>query len=50
MVEHVFIKILNKKLKNMIFGCVYKHPKREFSDFTNNYITMKLYLMKIKVS
>ena len=39
MFEHIFIKILNKKLKNMIFGCVYKHPKREFSDCTNNYIT-----------
>ena len=39
MVEHIFIKILNKKLKNMIFGCVYKHLKSEFSDCTNNYIT-----------
>ena len=23
----------------MIIGCVCKHPKREVSDFTNNYIT-----------
>ena len=25
--------------KNMIIGCVYKHPKHGVSDFTNNYIT-----------
>ena len=23
----------------MIIGCVYKHPKHEVSDFTNNFIT-----------
>ena len=23
----------------MTIGCVYKHPKHEVSDFTNNYIT-----------
>ena len=23
----------------MIIGCVYKHPKHEVSDFSNNYIT-----------
>ena len=39
MVESTFIEILNKKQKNMIIGCVYKHPKHEVSDFTNNYIT-----------
>ena len=39
MVESTFIEILNKKQKNMIIGCVYKHPKHGFSDFTNNYIT-----------
>ena len=39
MVEPTFIEILNKKQKNMIIGCVYKHPKHEVSDFTNNYIT-----------
>ena len=38
-VESTFIEILNKKQKNMIIGCVYKHPKHEVSDFMNNYIT-----------
>ena len=37
MVESTFIDILNKK--NMTIGCVYKHPKHEVSDFTNNYVT-----------
>ena len=32
-------EILNKKQKDMITGCVYKHPKHEVSDFTNNFIT-----------
>ena len=39
MVESTFIKTLNKKRKNMIIGCVYKHPKHDVSDFTNNYTT-----------
>ena len=39
MVESTFIEILKKKQKNMIIGCVYKHPKHEVSDFSNNYIT-----------
>ena len=38
MVESTFIEILNKKQKNII-GCVYKHPKHDISDFTNNFIT-----------
>ena len=39
MVESAFIEILDKKQKNIIIGCVYKHPKHEVSDFTNNYMT-----------
>ena len=39
MVESNFIEILNTKQKNMIIECVYKYPKHEFSDFTNNVIT-----------
>ena len=39
MFESTFIETLNKKQKNMIIGCVYKHPKHEVSDFTNNFIT-----------
>ena len=42
MVESTFIEILNKKQKNMVIGCVYKHPKHEIGDFTNNYITSLL--------
>ena len=42
MVESTFIEVLNKKQKNMIIGCVYKHPKYEVSDFINNYITSLL--------
>ena len=38
MVESTFIKIFNKKQKNMIIGCVYKHSKHEVSDFTNNFV------------
>ena len=43
MVESTFIEILNKKKKNIIIGCVYKHPKHGVNDFTNNYITPLLY-------
>ena len=39
MVESTFIKVLNKKQKNMKIECVCKHPKHGVSDFTNNYIT-----------
>ena len=50
MVESTFIKILNKKQKNMTIGCVYKHPKHEVSDFRNNFITPLLdNIMKIKI-
>ena len=42
MVESTFIEILNKKQKNMIIGCAYKHPKNEVSDFMNNFITSLL--------
>ena len=38
MIESTFIQILNKKQKNLIIGCVYKHPKHEVKDFTNNHM------------
>ena len=38
MIESTFIKILNKKQKNLIIGCVSKHPKHEVKDFTNNHM------------
>ena len=41
-IESTFIKILNKKQKNLIIGCVYKHPKHEVKDFTNNHMMLLL--------
>ena len=38
MIESTFIEILNKKQKNLIIGCVYKHSKDEVKDFTNNHM------------
>ena len=38
MIESTFIEILNKKQKNLIIGCVYKHPIHEVEDFTNNHM------------
>ena len=35
---YTFIEILNKKQKNLIVPCVYKHPKHEVKDFTNNHM------------
>ena len=42
MIESTFSKILNKKLKILIIGCVYKHPKHEVKYFTNNHMTPSL--------
>ena len=50
MIKSTFIEILNKKKKNLIIGCVYKHPKNEVKDFTNNHMMPLLdKLMKIKI-
>ena len=38
MIESTVIEILSKKQKNLIIGCVYKHPKHEVKDFTNNHM------------
>ena len=38
MIESTFIEILNKKQKNLVIGCVYKHPKHKVKDFTNNHM------------
>ena len=32
MIESTFIEISNKKQKNLIIGCVYKHPEHEAED------------------
>ena len=38
MIESTFMKMLNKKQKKLITECVYKHPKHEVKDFTNNHM------------
>ena len=38
MVESTFIKILNKKQKNMIIRCVYEHSKHVVNHFTNKHV------------
>ena len=38
MIESTLSMILNKKLKILIIGCVYKHPKHEVKYFTNNHM------------
>ena len=38
MIEFTFIKILSKKQKIPMIGCVYKHAKHEVKDFTNNHM------------
>ena len=46
-IESTFIEILNKKQKNLIIACVYKHPKHEVKDFAYNH--MMSLLVKIKI-
>ena len=36
--ESTFIEILNKKRKNLIVGCIYKHPTLNNQDFIDSYI------------
>ena len=38
LIESPFIEITNTKQKNMIIGCIYKHPKQGTHDFNENYI------------
>ena len=38
LIESTFIEIMNTKQKNMIIGCIYKHPKLGTRDFNENYI------------
>ena len=38
MIESTFIEILSKKQKNLIIGCVYKHPKHDVKDSKNNHM------------
>ena len=38
LIESTFIEIISPKGKNMIVGCIYKHPKQGIKDFTETYI------------
>ena len=35
--ESIFIEVINKKSKNYIIGCVYKHPKMSVKEFTDSF-------------
>ena len=38
LVESTFIELMNTKQKNMIIGCICKHPKQRTHDLNENYI------------
>ena len=38
--ESTFIEIINSKKSNIVFGCIYKHPNMDVSDF--NFLINKL--------
>ena len=40
--ESIFIEIMNKKGKNTIIGCVYKHPKLPIEEFNHQYLAPTL--------
>ena len=37
--ESIFIEIINKKTKNIIIGCIYRHPCMQINDFNQNFLT-----------
>ena len=39
MIESTFIEIINKNEKNMVAGCIYKHPKQTIPDFLDNHVS-----------
>ena len=36
--ESVFIEIINKREKNTIVGCIYRHPSMSVTEFNNDYL------------
>ena len=38
MTESTFVEIINKNEKNMVSGCIYKHPKQTILDFLDNHL------------
>ena len=37
--ESIFIEMINKKGKNTIAGCIYKHSKLSIDDFNNHFLS-----------
>ena len=37
--ESIFIEIINKKTKNVVVGCIYRHPCMQINDFNQNFLT-----------
>ena len=40
--ESIFIEIINKNKKNIIIGCVYRHPSMDIDDFNSNHLEQTL--------
>ena len=38
MIESTFVEIIDKIEKNMVAGCIYKHPKQTIPDFLDNHL------------
>ena len=36
--ESVFMEIIVPNKKNIIIGCIYRHPSMDLNDFTDNYL------------
>ena len=39
MLESIFIEIINPSRKNLMVGCLYRHPCMELSEFDNDFLT-----------
>ena len=38
MIESTFVEIINKNEKNVVVGCIYKHPKQTIPNFLENHL------------
>ena len=38
MIESTFVEIINKNEKNVVVGCIYKHPKQTIPNFLDNHL------------
>ena len=39
LLESIFIEIINPDAKNLIIGCIYRHPCMELGEFNNDFLT-----------